>query len=101
YQDIVNFYFESADYKALWQELLDVTLHWIGLGIRIFRVDNPHTKPYFFWHWLIAEIKKDYPDVIFLAEAFSRPKIMQQLAKQGFTQSYTYFTWRVGKQELT
>lgn len=101
YQDIVNFYFESPAYKALWQELLSVTLHWVSLGIRIFRVDNPHTKPYFFWCWLIEQVKKDHPDVLFLAEAFSRPKVMQQLAKQGFSQSYTYFTWRVGKHELT
>ncbi|MBT8284355.1 MAG: DUF3416 domain-containing protein, partial [Flavobacteriaceae bacterium] len=100
YQDIVNFNFESKDYKNLWQELLDVTLHWIGFGIRIFRVDNPHTKPYYFWNWLIEEVKKEYPDVLFLAEAFSRPKVMQQLAKQGFSQSYTYFTWRVHKHEL-
>lgn len=100
YQDIVNFHYESAAFKALWKELLDVTLHWVNLGVRIFRVDNPHTKPYYFWHWLIAEVKKKYPDVLFLAEAFSRPSIMQQLAKQGFSQSYTYFTWRVGKQEL-
>ncbi|MEY8019946.1 alpha-1,4-glucan--maltose-1-phosphate maltosyltransferase [Muriicola sp. SD30] len=100
YQDIVNFNFESKDYKKLWQELLDVTLHWISFGIRIFRVDNPHTKPYYFWNWLIEEVKKDYPDVLFLAEAFSRPKVMQQLAKQGFSQSYTYFTWRVHKDEL-
>ncbi len=101
YQDIVNFYFETPKYKALWEELLGVTLHWVAMGIRIFRVDNPHTKPYYFWHWLIANVKKDHPDVLFLAEAFSRPKVMQQLAKQGFSQSYTYFTWRVGKQELT
>ncbi len=100
YQDIVNFYFESKAYKELWQELLDVTLHWIGFGINIFRVDNPHTKPYYFWNWLIAEVKKKHPDVLFLAEAFSRPKVMQQLGKQGFSQSYTYFTWRVHKHEL-
>lgn len=101
YQDIVNFYFESPDYKALWEELLNVTLYWVNFGIRIFRVDNPHTKPYYFWQWLIANVKKDHPDVLFLAEAFSRPKVMQQLAKQGFSQSYTYFTWRVDKHELT
>ncbi len=100
YQDIVNFYFESKDYKALWQELLEVTLQWVGFGVKIFRVDNPHTKPFFFWNWLIAEVKKKDPDVLFLAEAFSRPRIMQQLAKQGFSQSYTYFTWRVHKQEI-
>lgn len=100
YQDIVNFYFETEAYRELWQELLDVTLHWVKLGIQIFRVDNPHTKPYYFWHWLIAQVKKDHPNVLFLAEAFSRPKVMQQLAKQGFSQSYTYFTWRVRKHEL-
>ncbi|MEK6155213.1 alpha-1,4-glucan--maltose-1-phosphate maltosyltransferase [Flavobacteriaceae bacterium 3-367] len=100
YQDIVNFYFETEAYKELWQELLDVTLHWVKLGIQIFRVDNPHTKPYYFWNWLIAQVKKDHPNVLFLAEAFSRPKVMQQLAKQGFSQSYTYFTWRVRKHEL-
>ncbi|GGD42232.1 alpha-1,4-glucan--maltose-1-phosphate maltosyltransferase [Muriicola marianensis] len=100
YQDIVNFYFESKEYQSLWKELLDVTLHWISFGIKIFRVDNPHTKPYFFWNWLISEVKKDHPDVLFLAEAFSRPKVMQQLAKQGFSQSYTYYTWRVHKHEL-
>ena len=100
YQDIVNFYFESKEYQSLWKELLDVTLHWIDFGIRIFRVDNPHTKPYYFWNWLISEVKKKHPDVLFLAEAFSRPKVMQQLAKQGFSQSYTYFTWRVHKHEL-
>jgi starch synthase (maltosyl-transferring) len=100
YQDIVNFFFETKDYEALWQELLSVVIYWVKVGVRIFRVDNPHTKPYFFWHWLIANVKKDYPDVLFLAEAFSRPKVMQQLAKQGFSQSYTYFTWRVHKKEL-
>lgn len=100
YQDIVNFYFETPAYKALWKELLGVTLQWVDCGVRIFRVDNPHTKPYFFWHWLIAEVKKKHPDVLFLAEAFSRPRVMQQLAKQGFSQSYTYFTWRVHKQEI-
>ncbi|WP_422084096.1 alpha-1,4-glucan--maltose-1-phosphate maltosyltransferase [Ulvibacterium sp.] len=100
YQDIVNFYFESKAYKELWEELLSVTLHWVNCGVLIFRVDNPHTKPYYFWNWLIAQVKKDYPDVLFLAEAFSRPRVMQQLAKQGFSQSYTYFTWRVWKHEL-
>ncbi|MEL6918834.1 MAG: alpha-1,4-glucan--maltose-1-phosphate maltosyltransferase, partial [Bacteroidota bacterium] len=100
YQDIVNFYFETKEYKELWEELLSIALHWVEMGIRIFRVDNPHTKPYYFWNWLIAEVKKEYPDVLFLAEAFSRPKVMQQLAKQGFSQSYTYFTWRVRKHEL-
>jgi starch synthase (maltosyl-transferring) len=100
YQDIVNFWFESDHYKALWKELLEVTLKWVGFGVTVFRVDNPHTKPFYFWHWLISEVKKKHPDVLFLAEAFSRPRIMQQLAKQGFSQSYTYFTWRVHKHEL-
>ncbi|MGB5819414.1 MAG: alpha-1,4-glucan--maltose-1-phosphate maltosyltransferase [Saonia sp.] len=100
YQDIVNFYFETKAYKELWEELLSIALYWVKLGIHIFRVDNPHTKPYYFWNWLIAEVKKEHPDVLFLAEAFSRPKVMQQLAKQGFSQSYTYFTWRVRKHEL-
>lgn len=100
YQDIVNFYFETKAYKELWKELLSVALHWVNCGVYIFRVDNPHTKPYYFWAWLIAEVKKKHPDVLFLAEAFSRPKVMQQLAKQGFTQSYSYFTWRVDKGEL-
>ncbi len=100
YQDIVNFYFESKAHQELWEELLRVTLHWVNCGISIFRVDNPHTKPYYFWNWLIAQVKKKHPDVLFLAEAFSRPKVMQQLAKQGFSQSYTYFTWRVFKNEL-
>ncbi len=100
YQDIVNFYFESKAYKELWEELLNVTLHWVNCGVHIFRVDNPHTKPYYFWNWLIAQVKKNHPDVLFLAEAFSRPRVMQQLAKQGFSQSYTYFTWRVWKHEL-
>ncbi|MBF4470972.1 alpha-1,4-glucan--maltose-1-phosphate maltosyltransferase [Flavobacterium sp. HJJ] len=102
YQDIQPIYFESSDWKNLWKELLDVALFWIEeCGIQIFRVDNPHTKPFYFWGWLIAEIKKKHPDVLFLAEAFTRPKIMNELAKQGFSQSYTYFTWRNTKQELT
>ncbi len=101
YQDIVNFYFENKEFKALWEELLSVVMHWADLGIKMFRVDNPHTKPYYFWHWLIGEVKRKHPDTLFLAEAFSRPKVMQQLAKQGFSQSYTYFTWRVSKWELT
>lgn len=102
YQDILPIYFESSDWKNLWKELLDVALFWVEeCGIRVFRVDNPHTKPFYFWGWLIAEIKKKYPDVLFLAEAFTRPKIMNELAKQGFSQSYTYFTWRNTKNELT
>lgn len=100
YQDILPIHFETEDFKNLWNELLDIALYWIDCGIRIFRVDNPHTKPYFFWGWLINEVKLKHPDVLFLAEAFTRPKIMHQLAKQGFTQSYTYFTWRNSKHEL-
>lgn len=101
YQDILPIYFESADWKNLWKELLSAAMFWVEeCGIRVFRVDNPHTKPFYFWGWLIGEIKKKYPDVIFLSEAFTRPKIMHELAKQGFTQSYTYFTWRNTKAEL-
>jgi starch synthase (maltosyl-transferring) len=101
YQDIQPIYFEGADWKNLWAELLDVALFWIEeCNIKIYRVDNPHTKPFYFWGWLIAEIKKKHPDVLFLAEAFTRPKIMNELAKQGFSQSYTYFTWRNSKREL-
>ena len=101
YQDILPIYYESSDWKNLWKELLDCALFWIEeCGIKIYRVDNPHTKPFYFWGWLIAEVKKKHPDVLFLAEAFTRPKIMHQLAKQGFTQSYTYFTWRNSKSEL-
>jgi starch synthase (maltosyl-transferring) len=100
YQDILPIYWESEDYKNLWQECLDTFLYWIDCGINVFRVDNPHTKPYYFWGWVLAEVKKRHPDVLFLAEAFTRPKIMHQLAKQGYTQSYTYFTWRDSKHEL-
>ena len=100
YQDILPIYWESKDFKNLWKECLDTLLYWIDCGINVFRVDNPHTKPYFFWGWIIAEVKKQHPDVLFLAEAFTRPKVMQQLAKQGYTQSYTYFTWRNSKHEL-
>lgn len=101
YQDILPIYFESNDWKNLWKELLDCALFWVEqCGIKIFRVDNPHTKPFYFWGWLIGEIKKKHPDVLFLAEAFTRPKIMHELAKQGFTQSYSYFTWRNSKAEL-
>ncbi|HKK12504.1 MAG TPA: maltotransferase domain-containing protein, partial [Flavobacteriaceae bacterium] len=100
YQDILPLYWETEDYVNLWQECLEILLYWIGCGINIFRVDNPHTKPYYFWNWIISEVKKDHPDVIFLAEAFTKPKVMQQLAKQGYTQSYTYFTWRNSKHEF-
>jgi starch synthase (maltosyl-transferring) len=101
YQDIYPFDFECADWRALWDELKSVFDHWIAQGIRIFRVDNPHTKSFAFWEWVIGEIKRTQPDVIFLAEAFTRPKVMHRLAKLGFTQSYTYFTWRTSKAELT
>jgi starch synthase (maltosyl-transferring) len=101
YQDIYPFNFESADWKNLWEELKSVFLYWIGQGVKIFRVDNPHTKPIAFWQWVIGEINKQHEDIIFLSEAFTRPKVMASLAKVGFTQSYTYFTWRVSKQELT
>jgi starch synthase (maltosyl-transferring) len=101
YQDIYPFDFESDDWRGLWDELKSVIDFWIAQGIRIFRVDNPHTKAFVFWEWVIGEIKRIQPDVIFLAEAFTRPKVMHRLAKVGFTQSYTYFTWRTSKQELT
>jgi starch synthase (maltosyl-transferring) len=101
YQDIVNVNFDSLDREGLWAELRDVLMFWVEQGVRIFRVDNPHTKPLPFWEWVIADIQRDHPDVIFLAEAFTRPKMMQRLAKAGYTQSYTYFTWRNTKAELT
>lgn len=101
YQDILPIYWESEDYKALWNACLDILMYWIDCGINVFRVDNPHTKPFYFWNWIISNIKAKHPDVIFLAEAFTAPKIMAQLAKQGYTQSYTYFTWRNNKHELT
>jgi starch synthase (maltosyl-transferring) len=100
YEDIVNPDFASEDAGALWNALRDVVLFWIEQDVKIFRVDNPHTKPFRFWEWLIHEIQLRHPDVIFLAEAFTRPKLMKGLAKLGFTQSYTYFTWRTQKWEL-
>lgn len=101
YQDILPIYFETPDWKNLWNELLSCAFYWVEeCGIRVFRVDNPHTKPFYFWGWLINEVKKKHPDVLFLSEAFTRPKIMHELAKQGFTQSYTYYTWRNTKAEL-
>jgi starch synthase (maltosyl-transferring) len=100
YQDIYPFDFETEDWRALWAELKSVFDFWIAHGVRIFRVDNPHTKAFPFWEWTIGEIKRAHPDVIFLAEAFTRPKVMHRLAKLGFTQSYTYFTWRTAKWEL-
>lgn len=101
YQDVYPLNFYCQDWQALWQELRDVLLFWARRGVRVFRVDNPHTKPVAFWEWVIDEILAKFPDVIFLSEAFTRPKMMQILAKVGFTQSYTYFTWRNTKQELT
>jgi starch synthase (maltosyl-transferring) len=102
YQDIVNVDFYAPDaMPTLWQALRDIVLFWRGEGVRIFRVDNPHTKPLPFWEWLIAQVRAQHPDVIFLSEAFTRPKMMYRLGKVGFTQSYTYFTWRNSKQELT
>jgi len=101
YEDILPIYFENENWKELWQELKSIVLFWIEKGVKIFRVDNPHTKPFVFWEWLISEVKKDFPDVIFLSEAFTRPKVMYKLAKIGFSQSYTYFTWRNTKYNLT
>jgi starch synthase (maltosyl-transferring) len=100
YQDIYPFDFETADWKALWKELESVFVYWIDHGVRTFRVDNPHTKPFAFWEWLIARLKPKYPDLVFLSEAFTRPRIMYRLAKLGFNQSYTYFAWRNEKWEL-
>jgi starch synthase (maltosyl-transferring) len=101
YQDIYPLDFETANYEALAEELKSVIFFWISQGIKIFRVDNPHTKPFAFWEWLIRETQREYPEVIFLAEAFTRPKVMYRLAKLGFTQSYTYFAWKNTKAELT
>lgn len=100
YQDIYPFDFETTDWRALWEELTGVVLYWCQQGIRVFRVDNPHTKAFAFWEYLIGQVKTEYPGVIFLSEAFTRPKIMYRLAKLGFSQSYTYFTWRNTKAEL-
>jgi starch synthase (maltosyl-transferring) len=101
YQDIYPFDFESEDWSSLWQALLEVTEFWIARGVRIFRVDNPHTKPLGFWQWLIDRVHADHPAVVFLSEAFTRPKVMRRLAKVGFSQSYSYFTWRNSKAEIT
>ena len=101
YEDIYPFDFETEDWQALWQELKSVFLFWIEQGVRVFRVDNPHTKAFRFWEWVISEIKQDYPDAIFLAEAFTRPKVLYQLAKVGFSQSYNYFPWRNTAWELS
>jgi starch synthase (maltosyl-transferring) len=101
YQDIYPINFESADWRALWQELRSIIEFWIGHGVTIFRVDNPHTKSFRFWEWAIAAIKRGHPETIFLSEAFTRPKVMKYLAKAGFSQSYSYFTWRNTGAELT
>ena len=100
YQDIYNVNFDSEDWRGLWQALLDVVTGWVDRGITVFRVDNPHTKPTAFWEWLIREVRAAHPEVIFLAEAFTRPAVMTTLAKLGFAQSYTYFTWKNSKAEL-
>jgi starch synthase (maltosyl-transferring) len=100
YQDIYPFWFETDAWRELWQELESVFEFWIGHGVRIFRVDNPHTKPFALWEWIISEVKRKHPDVLFLSEAFTRPKVMYRLAKLGFTQSYTYFSWRNTRDEL-
>jgi starch synthase (maltosyl-transferring) len=100
YEDIFPLNFETEDWQGLWEEIRRVVRYWIAKGVRIFRVDNPHTKPFSFWQWLIGDIRKEYPDTLFLAEAFTRPKIMYRLGKIGFSQSYTYFTWRYTKREF-
>ena len=100
YQDIYPIDFETEDWKNLWEELKSVVLFWIEQGVHIFRVDNPHTKAFPFWEWMIGEVKQAYPETIFLSESFTRPKVMYRLAKVGYTQSYTYFTWRNTKWEL-
>ncbi len=101
YEDVYPLNFHNDNWQALWQEMRDVIAFWCEIGIRTFRVDNPHTKPVSFWEYLIGDIHETYPDAIFLSEAFTRPKMMQVLAKVGFTQSYTYFTWRNTKWELS
>ena len=100
YEDIYPFDFETNDWRALWEELKSVFVFWVQQGVHIFRVDNPHTKPFRFWEWVIAEVKRDYPDVMFLSEAFTRPRLMERLAKSGFTQSYTYFAWKTKKTDI-
>ncbi len=101
YEDIYPLNFYCKNWRELWNEMLDIFLFWIKRGVKIFRVDNPHTKPFDFWEWIINQVRQLHPDVIFLSEAFTRPKIMKLLAKLGFTQSYSYFTWRNSKRELT
>ncbi|TMC76443.1 MAG: alpha-1,4-glucan--maltose-1-phosphate maltosyltransferase, partial [Chloroflexi bacterium] len=100
YEDIYPFDFETESWRELWQELLSIVLFWADQGVRVFRVDNPHTKPFAFWEWLIAELRSSHPDVVLLSEAFTRPKVMYRLAKAGFSQSYTYFAWRNTAYEL-
>ncbi len=100
YEDIYPIDFATTEWKALWQALREVVEYWRSQGVAIFRVDNPHTKPFAFWEWLIADIRREHPEVIFLSEAFTRPRVMHRLAKLGFTQSYTYFTWRTTKAEI-
>ena len=101
YEDVYPLDYHNASWQELWNELRDVILWWAERGVRTFRVDNPHTKPVAFWEWLIGETRQKYPDLVFLSEAFTKPKMMRVLAKAGFSQSYTYFTWRNNKQELT
>ncbi len=100
YEDVVPFNFETDDWQAMWEELTSVIMHWADHGVTVFRIDNPHTKPFAFWEYAIATVRRTYPEAIFLAEAFTRPKVMKRLAKVGFQQSYTYFTWRNSKWEL-
>ncbi len=100
YQDIYPLNFETPDWRALWEALRDVFLFWVERGVQLFRVDNPHTKPFAFWEWVIDEVRRRHPGVIFLSEAFTRPRVMEYLAKSGFSQSYTYFTWRNTRAEL-
>ncbi len=101
YEDIYPLNFHCDDWKTLWEEMKSIILFWCARGVRIFRVDNPHTKPVAFWGWMIEGVQSEYPDAIFLSEAFTKPKMMKALAKAGFTQSYSYFTWRNTKAELT
>src|SRR5690606_30005947 len=99
YQDVLPVNFETEDWENLWQELKSIVDFWIGKGVRVFRVDNPHTKPFRFWEWLIREVHAKHPDIIFLAEAFTRPRVMEKLDKIGFNQTITYLTWRNSKDE--
>src|SRR5690606_10048904 len=101
YQDIYPFDFETDQWRELWEELKSIFLYWCEQGVRVFRVDNPHTKPFPFWEWVLAQVKQQYPDAIFLSEAFTRPRVLYRLAKLGFSQSYNYFAWRRTKHELT